>query len=130
MGSWTRVLRLTAIAAAVALTVRRGGPTMVERARCLVGNTPVHPDLRMVAAPAPRRIASPRTFSVTRHLISRMRPRTDGVEVVALGDGVGVRMYRPRAPVPALLWMHGGGYLIGAAHQDDRATGAFLPRRP
>ncbi|KAA0111022.1 alpha/beta hydrolase [Mycolicibacterium sp. P9-22] len=45
-----------------------------------------------------------------------------GVEVLTLGSGVGVRLYRPtgvHTPGPALLWIHGGGYVIGSAAQDD-----------
>jgi len=35
---------------------------------------------------------------------------------------VGVRIYRPKGlsgALPALLWMHGGGYIFGSAAQDD-----------
>ncbi|MBX5449994.1 alpha/beta hydrolase [Thermogemmatispora sp.] len=35
---------------------------------------------------------------------------------------VPVRLYRPKgesAPLPALLWIHGGGYVIGSVEQDD-----------
>jgi len=46
----------------------------------------------------------------------------DGVDVVALDDGAGVRLFRPAGmstPSPALLWIHGGGYVFGRAAQDD-----------
>jgi acetyl esterase/lipase len=36
-----------------------------------------------------------------------------------------VRLYRPAGstePVPALLWIHGGGFLIGTARQDERSN--------
>lgn len=52
--------------------------------------------------------------------MDRRVPR--GVEVLTLTSGVGVRLYRPAAatvPGPALLWVHGGGYVIGNAAQDD-----------
>lgn len=127
MSRRARVLRFAAITAAVGITIRRNGPFLTERGRCLMGDTPVHPDLRMVAALAPRRIVTPRTLS----LLPRgktLGPRTDGVEVVELGDGVSVRVHRPptlRTPAPALLWMHGGGYVIGSAQQDDRRCRQF-----
>ena len=46
----------------------------------------------------------------------------DDVEVLTLSSGVGVRLFRPagaRVAGPALLWIHGGGYVIGDAAQDD-----------
>ena len=39
--------------------------------------------------------------------------------------GVRVLLYRPRGtvqPLPALLWIHGGGYVIGSADHDDIAA--------
>lgn len=59
-------------------------------------------------------------------LNNRRTPR--GVEVLTLGSGVGVRVYRPTGvtePGPALLWIHGGGYVIGNAKQDDRLCMRF-----
>ncbi|WP_040835221.1 hypothetical protein [Nocardia brevicatena] len=54
MGSGrARPLRFVTIAASVGLALRRGGPTAAERVRRLVGDTPVHPGLRMAAAQAP-----------------------------------------------------------------------------
>ena len=44
------------------------------------------------------------------------------VEVLTLPSGVGVRLFRPSQMTgagPALLWIHGGGYVIGEAAQDD-----------
>jgi acetyl esterase/lipase len=50
------------------------------------------------------------------------------VEVTTLGSGAGVRLFRPAGvtePAPALLWIHGGGYVMGTAQQDDRICGQF-----
>ena len=48
--------------------------------------------------------------------------RRHDVEVVR-GPGWSVRVHRPdgpaTGPLPALLWIHGGGYVIGSAAQDD-----------
>jgi len=44
------------------------------------------------------------------------------VEVLRLESGAGVRLHRPAGvtePAPALLWIHGGGYVMGTAKQDD-----------
>ena len=53
------------------------------------------------------------------------------VEVITLGSGAGVRLFRPAGatePTPALLWIHGGGYIIGTARQDDRLCRRFSTR--
>jgi acetyl esterase/lipase len=54
-------------------------------------------------------------------LMWRGEPKGD-VEVLTLPSGVEVRLYRPAGASgrgPALLWIHGGGYVIGDAAQDD-----------
>jgi acetyl esterase/lipase len=83
----------------------------------------VHPELRRIARFAPGQLVTPRTLSLMRAL-SRLQDRRDpaDVEVLTLPSGVGVRVYRPanaKGPGPALLWNHGGGYVIGRAAQDD-----------
>ena len=53
------------------------------------------------------------------------------VEVITLGSGAGVRLFRPAGATeatPALLWIHGGGYVIGTAQQDDRLCSGFSRR--
>jgi acetyl esterase/lipase len=45
------------------------------------------------------------------------------VEVIALTADLSVRVHRPANtidPGPALLWLHGGGYIMGTAAQEDR----------
>jgi acetyl esterase/lipase len=52
-------------------------------------------------------------------------------EVITLGNGVGVRLFRPTDqadPAPALLWIHGGGYVIGNAEMDDHLCARFSKR--
>ncbi len=64
-----------------------------------------------------------------RALITLTSRRAPGdVEVITLGSGAGVRLYRPiavSAPAPALLWIHGGGYVMGTAALDDRLCRRF-----
>lgn len=58
--------------------------------------------------------------SLTR-LQARKKPPED-VEVLTLTSGVRVRLHRPAGitgPAPAMLWIHGGGYIIGTPAQDD-----------
>ncbi|AGZ51712.1 alpha/beta hydrolase [Mycobacterium kansasii] len=89
----------------------------------------VHPDLRRTARFAPRRLVGPRTLPVIRALIALTSRGTPGdVEVITLGSGAGVRLYRGTGvtePTPALLWIHGGGYVLGKAAQDDRLCRQF-----
>jgi acetyl esterase/lipase len=45
-----------------------------------------------------------------------------GVEILTLSSGIGIRLHRPPEATgrgPGLLWIHGGGYVIGSAAQDD-----------
>jgi acetyl esterase/lipase len=82
-----------------------------------------HPDLRRVARFIPKQLVTPTTLPIMRmgtRLLGRRTP--EDVEVLTLTSGVGVRLYRPTGASgagPALLWIHGGGYVIGNAAQDD-----------
>jgi acetyl esterase/lipase len=82
-----------------------------------------HPDLRAAAALLPRQPISLTTLPVIRALTDLIRlRRPNDVDVVRLGDGVEVRVHRPAgqaAPGSVLLWIHGGGYVLGCAQQDD-----------
>jgi acetyl esterase/lipase len=82
-----------------------------------------HPDLRRIARYLPKQVVTPVTLPVLR-MVTRLQGRhaPDDVEVLTLASGVGVRLFRPAraaGPAPALLWIHGGGYIIGTAAQDD-----------
>lgn len=86
---------------------------------------PFHPELRR-ARWMPRASIGPRTTRLLRLPIPGSR-RTRGVRVETVtaagpaGD-LKLRVFRPEdaaGPRPALLWMHGGGLLIGAPEQDD-----------
>jgi acetyl esterase/lipase len=98
----------------------------------VVPNNDIHPDLRRFARIAPRRLVGPRTLPVVRTLSKLMARRTAAdVEVITLSTGAEVRLIRPvgvAEPTAALLWMHGGGYLMGNAQQDDRLCRQFSKR--
>jgi acetyl esterase/lipase len=93
-------------------------------------STDVHPDLRRVARLAPRSMIGPRSLRLIRTLSSLVRVKDlDGVEALTLGSGVRVRLHRPvgvEQPGPALVWIHGGGYVIGTAQQDDALCRRFV----
>ncbi|BCP08010.1 esterase [Mycobacterium paraintracellulare] len=89
----------------------------------------VHPDLRRIARIVPRETVGVRSLRLVRALSPLLGHRSpDDVEVVALASGAGVRLHWPvgvTEPTPALLWIHGGGYVIGSAKQDDALCHRF-----
>ncbi|WP_370500334.1 alpha/beta hydrolase [Mycolicibacterium sp. jd] len=85
-----------------------------------------HPELRRSARLLPKQVITPLTLPFVRaasRLMWRHNDSPEDVEVLTLSSGVGVRLFRPSGaapgPGPALLWIHGGGYVIGDAAQDD-----------
>ncbi|HVV38186.1 MAG TPA: alpha/beta hydrolase [Acidimicrobiales bacterium] len=78
------------------------------------------PELRLLARVLPRAVIGPRTLPVLRRADARVRGRTcAGVETTTDGD-LSFRLHRPATePRGALLWMHGGGFVMGTAAQDD-----------
>jgi acetyl esterase/lipase len=95
----------------------------------LVPTIDFHPDLRRIARVIPKQVITPVTLPIVRmatRLMGRHTP--DDVEVLTLTSGVGVRLFRPAGATgvgPALLWIHGGGYVIGSAAQDDELCRRF-----
>ncbi|MFE6922075.1 alpha/beta hydrolase [Nocardia sp. NPDC057663] len=77
-----------------------------------------------MAAVAPSRAISRRSLPLLRVLVQllRLRSSTRAAEATT-ATGVRIRLHRPRAavagPLPALLWIHGGGYVLGLPEQDD-----------
>jgi len=91
----------------------------------------IHPDLRRVARFAPRQFVYPWSLPLLRRLPVANRSSDDGVDVVDLPSGAGARLYRPTAaaaPTAALLWIHGGGYLLGSPEQDDALCRRYVQR--
>jgi acetyl esterase/lipase len=83
------------------------------------------PNLRKVARFLPRGYALNRGYKFQRAVMLLMgnAGRLPNVPVIAVNQHVKVRMHRPAGlvePAPALLWIHGGGTLMGTAVQDDR----------
>ncbi len=88
-----------------------------------------HPDLRRAARFMPRDLGLPTTLRLQRRLDARTNQRrAPDVTVIPLHTDASIRRYQPASlsrPAPALLWMHGGGYVIGSAHQDDKLCRGF-----
>jgi acetyl esterase/lipase len=95
-----------------------------------MANADIDPELRRVARFVPRRTVYPWSLTVVRR-VRRARASDDGVEVLTLPSGQGVRLYRPTGEVgttPALLWIHGGGYVLGSPEQDDARCRRYADR--
>lgn len=93
-----------------------------------------HPDLR-VARWLPRAGVSRRTLPLFR-MSPRPRPSTAAVEsttvlVETVSGELSYRVHRPRHThgiLPALFWVHGGGFVMGTPQQDDRMLMEFAQR--
>lgn len=87
----------------------------------------IHPELAKTARLLPRHLVNQRSLKWVRKAESTLSLRApDAVEVLTLTSGVGVRLHRPPAGSQtggALLWIHGGGYVIGTPAQDDALCG-------
>ncbi|SOX54358.1 alpha/beta hydrolase [Mycobacterium ahvazicum] len=89
------------------------------------GPQAVDPDLRKVARLLPRGYALHRGYKVQRAVMGVLgnAGRLRDVPVVAVNKHVKVRMHRPAGlpeRAPALLWIHGGGTIMGTPVQDDK----------
>lgn len=91
-----------------------------------------HPDLRAAARWLPRAAFGRRTLPLVRRasaLMERRASRAD-VEIEPVGR-ITVRVHRAASssgPTPAMLWIHGGGYVMGAAATDDDLCRRFADR--
>lgn len=82
----------------------------------------IHPELRRLARFLPRQLVYRWSIPLLRRLSIRRPNNGAGVHLLTLPAGPGVRLYRPSrlaGEVPALLWIHGGGYVVGSAADDD-----------
>jgi len=91
-----------------------------------------HPELRRIARFLPRNAFSRHTIPLMQR-VSQLtaRKRRKGVEIMHLPEGISLRLQRPKVARPcgaAMLWLHGGGYVIGSAAQDDELCRRFAER--
>lgn len=86
-----------------------------------------HADLRRLARFLPRTTVLPKSLRLLRALES-LQPGAKDVDALTLPSGREVRLHRPPgrgAPRPAMLWIHGGGYVIGRPSQVDGVCRRF-----
>lgn len=91
-----------------------------------------HPDVALVARLLPRFSIGPRLSRLARRLAPRARaPRSTPGVTASLREIPGAstaRVFVPegaRAPMPAMLWIHGGGFILGSPAQDDALATMF-----
>jgi acetyl esterase/lipase len=98
-----------------------------------VSATDFNPELRSFARVAPRQGVRSSTLKLARvglklglKLMGLRQPRD--VVALTIAAGPGVRLHRAAGasgPAPALLWIHGGGFVIGSPQQDDSLCRRF-----
>lgn len=94
--------------------------------------TDFHPDLRRIAAVLPGDLVAGRRSTAVTRLALRLAGRWQALadaEVHEVSADAVVRLHRPdnpTAPMPAMLWIHGGGYISGTATQEDRHCRRFV----
>jgi acetyl esterase/lipase len=90
-----------------------------------------HPDLAPLAVQLPQHIIDASTLPLVREATAQqMREASpNDVETVQLPSGAGMRVLRgggvTASQAPALLWLHGGGYVMGTAYQDEALCRRF-----
>jgi acetyl esterase len=99
-----------------------------EMAAALDQSRRLHLELmaRQGGAPAPNDLAGQRAaYNHERAYWNEIKPALAAVEAVEVpgpGGGVPCRLYRPSTerPLPALLYLHGGGWILGSLDTHDR----------
>jgi len=87
-------------------------------------DSPFDPEYQSVARFLPRGIARSWNLPLVRFLgaLTGFGSDPESVELEDTGAGP-VRVHRPtsagKEPLPAVLWLHGGGFLLGSPKQDD-----------
>lgn len=91
----------------------------------------IHPELQQLAQKTPRFTVNPLNLRLINLLLSLMPAPKPPVDVrvenvfISSPDGqakIRLRLYQPSAgdkPTPVLIWLHGGGYVLGKPEMDD-----------
>jgi acetyl esterase/lipase len=105
---------------AAALVAAATATALVRRARTMAG---VHPELRTAALWLPLSIGNRWTLTAVRRMWTHTTTPVDGVTVTGHGvpGGRDVLVHEPAGrarPSGALLWIHGGGFVLGRPEGD------------
>lgn len=99
-----------------------------------MGTDAFHPELRSIARWLPRGAGRPWLVRLMRWVPMPSVRLPEGITLRELavepGSAVRVRVIGPTGggPRPVILWIHGGGYVMGRAKQDDRLCGRLAAR--
>jgi len=117
-----KLVKLTVVAAGI------GAAVAAARKKTEARLAPADPELRTPILALPLSLTSHRALNVIRSLPERPVPVVDGVTLdervatVAGADDTRVLVYRPDGvaePTGALLWIHGGGLILGRPEMDN-----------
>jgi len=98
----------------------------------------IHPELQQVAKKSPRfNFNTTNTWFIKLLLRLMQSPKTlagilvENIFIPGQNDRIKIRLriYKPKfssAPTPVLIWLHGGGYVIGNPEQDDGSCAQFV----
>lgn len=97
--------------------------------RCVMPINEFHPELRSIARVLPKSMVTPSTLRLVRRLVPMMGLRgAKPDEELVLANGAAMRLHRPAGSgeqTSALLWLHGGGYIMGSPVIDDAVCRTF-----
>lgn len=98
----------------------------------------IHPELQQIASKSPK-ITFNKTNAWLINLLMSLIPAPKTPEDILIEnvhihgqDGrakIHLRIYKPKsmaAPTPVLIWLHGGGYVIGNPEMDDRGCAEYV----
>lgn len=100
--------------------------------------SPIHPELQKIARRSPRFTLSSKSAWVINTIMSLLpapkAPKDITIENVVIkgqdAQTIRLRVYKPTsppaAPMPVLVWLHGGGYVIGKPEMDDRLCAEYV----
>ena len=97
----------------------------------------IHPDLQQIAQRTPVFLFNHKNLWLTK-LLTSLTPASRSSEDIVIQNRfipsddqqkkIRVRIYQPKslfAPTPVLIWMHGGGYVMGKPEMDDWRCAAY-----